>query len=127
MTGAADLLTSSLEASDAVGPDHFQANLPGLLPNELDEEEEAEPADDFNAEEATSAGAEQFDWLTEDCVVIERQTAIAVYRNRRGHVVIRAESNCDDDDRFILLGTESALRSLIVALQEELKAGELQP
>ncbi|WP_202332666.1 hypothetical protein [Mesorhizobium sp. L-8-3] len=66
---------------------------------------------------------ETFDWFTDEAVIVERQPSIAVYRNPRGHVVIRAEGDGYDEDTFIYLSTEQALKALIAALQRELQEG----
>ena len=49
---------------------------------------------------------------------MEQQRSIAVYRNARNHVAIRAEGEGYDaygDDKVILLSTTDALKALIVA------------
>lgn len=82
----------------------------------LDLETEAQPA----------SGAEMpFDWFGDDGdVVVESQSSIAVYRNRRGHVVIRADGQVEgDEDSFIHLSTPTALKALIDRLQRELREG----
>lgn len=40
---------------------------------------------------------DDFDWFTSKEVIIERQPSIAVYRNGRDHIVIRAENEFDPD------------------------------
>ncbi len=69
-----------------------------------------------------------FDWFTCEEVIIERQQSIAVYRNERDHIVIRAESDSADADAdsFIILGTAKALDRLLDALLREKKAGGLR-
>ena len=58
----------------------------------------------------------------EDCVVVEEQPPIAVYRNRRNHLIIRSQGNgYDDEDSFVHVGTPQSLKLLIAALQRELK------
>ena len=64
----------------------------------------------------------EFDWFKDESVIVERQASIAVYRNKREHVVIRAEGADEDEDMFIFLSTDEALKALISALQRELKA-----
>lgn len=67
---------------------------------------------------------EPFDWFEEESVIVERQPSIAVYRNPRGHVVIRGEGHgYDEEDAFIYLATPDAIKALIVALQRELREG----
>ena len=86
-----------------------QAVLPGLEAKPINPKEE--PDDDF-------------DWFRDKAVIVEQQRSIAVYRNARNHVVIRAEGDgYDADDKVILLATTDALKALIVALQREMKEG----
>ena len=85
-----------------------QAVLPGL---------EAEPINPKHE-------PDDFDWLRDEAVIVEQQRSIAVYRNARNHVAIRAEGEgYDVDDKVILLATNEALKALIVALQREMKEG----
>lgn len=67
----------------------------------------------------------EMDWHESEHIIIEQQQAVAVYRNPRNHVVIRqeAESGNPEDDPFIRLGTDEAVRALISALQRELRNG----
>ena len=88
-----------------------QAFIPGLEAEPINPKEE--PDDDF-------------DWFRDEAVIVEQQRSIAVYRNARNHVVIRAEGegyDADGDDKVILLSTSNALKALIVALQREMKEG----
>jgi hypothetical protein len=67
---------------------------------------------------------EEFNWHTDDSIIVESQPALAVYRNGRGHVVVRAEAiGIQDEDSFIFLATADSVKGLITALQRELKAG----
>ncbi|MGR9169588.1 hypothetical protein [Rhizobium sp. KDH_Rht_773_N] len=61
-----------------------------------------------------------FDWTGADLdsVVIEEQRSIAVYRNKFGSIVIRAED--PDEDRCIVLSSDEAVRTLIQALKDEM-------
>ena len=64
----------------------------------------------------------EFDWDTDDSVCVVEQPAVAAYRNRFGHVVIRCRAlNPDDEDGFVHLTTPESLKLLIGALQRELK------
>jgi hypothetical protein len=96
-----------------------QIDFPGfqLSGSESDSSAAAEPSQ-TSPEPAT---ATEFDWLTEDCVVVEEQPPIAVYRNRRDHLIIRSRRDCDDEDGFVFVGTPEALKLLITALQRELR------
>lgn len=70
------------------------------------------------------SGHEPFDWFAEESVIGERQPSIAVYRNPRGHVVIRGEGHgYDEEDALIFLATPDAIKALIAALQRELREG----
>lgn len=43
-----------------------------------------------------------FDWLTDDSVILEPRRALAVYVNQRGEVVLRQQRDWDeDDDSFV--------------------------
>ncbi|ODT22157.1 MAG: hypothetical protein ABS35_15490 [Kaistia sp. SCN 65-12] len=68
-----------------------------------------------------SSDRDAFDWFVDEAVIVERQPSIAVYRNAREHVVIRAEGQPYDDDTFIFLATNEAVEALIAALQRELR------
>ncbi|WET74102.1 hypothetical protein [Rhizobium croatiense] len=68
-----------------------------------------------------SAGQlDDFDWTGADLesVIIEEQRSIAVYRNKFGSIVIRAED--PDEDRCIVLSSDDAVRALIQALKDEM-------
>lgn len=97
-----------------------QHTIPDLEPNT--------PAPVLESKQTTEPGAaeEPFDWWTNDDgdVIVKSQQAVAVYRNRRGHVVIRGERQVDgDEDSFIYLSTPAALKALIDRLQRELREG----
>jgi len=70
---------------------------------------------------AVEPDSSDFDWLSEGCVVVEDQPPIAVYRNRRNHLVIRSRRDGDEDDQCVFIGTPENLKLLIAALQRELK------
>lgn len=73
-----------------------------------------------------SPAGDKFDWWTntDGDLIVESQQAIAVYRNRRNHVVIRGERQVEgDEDQFIHLSTPTALKALIDRLQRELREG----
>jgi len=65
--------------------------------------------------------ANQFDWAEEDCVVLQEQLSVAVYRNKRDGIVIRQEGAYGDDDHFVVLRDDAAARTLIDAIQRELE------
>ncbi|RWE26664.1 MAG: hypothetical protein EOS41_05915 [Mesorhizobium sp.] len=65
----------------------------------------------------------EIDWCNGQEVIIERQTAIAVYTNQAAGIVIRQEREWDEeDDTFIVLSTPEAARRIIEAIQRELAA-----
>lgn len=92
------------------------AQLPGLDPAAA-----AAVAAIIATPPADTEKPEDFDWFRDECVIIERQTSIAVYRNERQHVVIRSEGDGFEEDRFIIFSTEEALQALITSLQRELR------
>lgn len=78
---------------------------------------------EFTPKPPPASKPEEFDWFESEAVIVERQPSIAVYRNPRDHVVIRAEGPGDDEDAFIFLATDQAIKALIAALQRELREG----
>lgn len=66
----------------------------------------------------------EFDWFTDDSVVIREQMQTAVYRNRVNAIVIRQEGNgFEPEDQFVILRDADAVRTLIAVLERELKDG----
>jgi len=64
----------------------------------------------------------EFDWISDDSIIIQKQPPVAVYRNRADAVVIRQEgSGYDDGDHFVMLAGATEVRMLIAALQRELR------
>jgi hypothetical protein len=77
-------------------------------------------------EKRAGGETEPFDWWTNDDgdTVVESQMAIAIYRNRRGHVVIRGERQVEgEEDSFVYISTAAALKAVIDRLQRELREG----
>jgi hypothetical protein len=65
--------------------------------------------------------SENFSW-DDGNVIIESVSAVAVYSNPKGHLVIRQEARGNhDEDAFIII-PPSQVGDLIVALQAEVKA-----
>ena len=95
-----------------------QIDLPGF---KLSGREFDEPTPKVGPVPTPAAGPDEFDWLTEDCGVVEEQPPIAVYRNKRNHLVIRSRRDGDDEDAFVFVGTPQNLKLLITALQRELR------
>ena len=53
---------------------------------------------------------DDFDWGTDDSVVLHEQRATAVYQNRFGGLVIRQEKTWDEEsDPFIVIGAENTV------------------
>jgi hypothetical protein len=64
----------------------------------------------------------KIDWNNSEDVIVREQRSIAVYRNRYGGVVILEEAGAlDDEDMWMVLSSQEALRRLIAALQEHLE------
>lgn len=93
-----------------------QIELPGITISSWEFEGERQPESPSKPENST-----EFDWLAEDCIIVEEQPSIAVYRNKRNHVVIRRRADGDDEDAFVFVGTPEGLKLLITALQRELR------
>ena len=99
-----------------------QAVLPGLLA-------QSKPATSLSfdgtmrAPEVGDDEPAEFDWMRDEAVIVEQQRSIAVYRNPRDAVVVRADGDGYADDAFIILSTDLALKAIIAALQREAKRG----
>jgi hypothetical protein len=53
---------------------------------------------------------DDFDWATDDSVILQEQRATAVYQNRFGGLVIRQEKTWDEEsDPFIVIGPENTV------------------
>jgi hypothetical protein len=53
---------------------------------------------------------DDFDWGSDDSIVLHEQRATAVYQNRFGGLVIRQEKTWDEEhDPFIVIGAENAV------------------
>jgi hypothetical protein len=63
---------------------------------------------------------DKFNWSTDDSVLLGEQFATAVYRNKRGAIVIRQEGVGSDDDHFVILRDPEAVGRLVAALQNEI-------
>jgi hypothetical protein len=66
------------------------------------------------------AGPDDFDWDTEECVVLREQRATAVYRNRLGEVIIRQKSPWPDEDVFVYLSPENEV-AFMEGMAEQLR------
>lgn len=53
---------------------------------------------------------DDFDWATDDAVILHEQRATAVYHNKYGGLVIRQEKTWDEEsDPYIVIGAENAV------------------
>jgi hypothetical protein len=76
--------------------------LPKLLPAVI------EPPKPENAPRATPEPSGEFDWSSDDSIVLHHQPAVAVYINEAGGLTIRQERNWDEDqDTIIAIAPES--------------------
>jgi hypothetical protein len=53
-----------------------------------------------------SAGPDDFDWSTDNSVVVKPQPGVAVYENKAGDVVIRTQDITGDEDHFAFIAPE---------------------
>jgi hypothetical protein len=54
---------------------------------------------------------ERFDWIADDSVIVEKQLPIAIYLNRRNHIVIRQEADVySDEDAVILIAPQNIMQ-----------------
>jgi hypothetical protein len=60
----------------------------------------------------------EFDWTDDESIVVKRQSAIAVYRNDAGDVVIRAEREWDRDEDSAVIVCAENIPALILALEK---------
>jgi hypothetical protein len=65
------------------------------------------------------AGPDDFDWRTDDSVVVKPRPGIAVYNNRSGDVVIRTQNTDGDEDDFAFI-SPAGLPAVIKALKDHL-------
>lgn len=98
-----------------------QIDLPGFkLSTSCDSDE---PEQETGPEPTQAVDPGHFDWDSDDSVCVVEQPAVATYRNRYSHVVIRCRApDPYDEDGFVHITTPDALKLLIAALQRELKA-----
>ena len=64
-------------------------------------------------------GSDNFDWRSDDSIILGYQPATAVYRNACNAVVIRQEGAGYDDDQFVILRDDEAVHRLVAALHVE--------
>ena len=63
---------------------------------------------------------QEFKWDDDEDVVVKPVQAIAVYRNKAEHIVIRQEQNAYQDDDSYIVVPRSELPKLIEALNRQL-------
>jgi hypothetical protein len=62
---------------------------------------------------------DRFDWFDDDSIILEEQLPIAIYFNKRDHLIIRQEGRGGDEDAFIYVAPQNIprfieqLRSLV--------------
>jgi hypothetical protein len=53
---------------------------------------------------------DDFDWFTDESVVLKAQPATAIYHNAKGHIVIRQERSwAEDSDPYVTIAPENAV------------------
>lgn len=58
-------------------------------------------------------GVEDFDWNTDDSIILKEQRATAVYHNKLGELIIRQRAAWDDDrDTFVYIMPENVVAFL---------------
>jgi hypothetical protein len=64
-----------------------------------------------------------FDWANDECVVLHKQPAIAVYPNNMGTIVIRQERDWDEDeDTIIVTASLEGAEAIAQAILREVEA-----
>ncbi|MDX3970079.1 MAG: hypothetical protein QHD01_26240 [Bradyrhizobium sp.] len=54
--------------------------------------------------------SEDFDWNTDDSIILREQRATAAYRNRAGELIIRQQAAWDqDEDTFVYISPENEI------------------
>ena len=71
-----------------------------------------------------AAGSDNFDWRSDDSIILRYQPATAVYRNACNTVVIRQEGAGYEDDQFVILRDAEAVNRLVAALHDEVGGGQ---
>jgi hypothetical protein len=58
--------------------------------------------------EASASDADDFDWNTDDSIILREQRATAAYHNKAGELIIRQRASwCDDEDTFVYISPEN--------------------
>lgn len=81
---------------------------------------------------ATMRKDPDFDWLTDDSVILEPRRALAVYLNQKGEVVLRQQADwpSDEDDIWITFpanDAEHVANQIIRLVNSQLTEGRLMP
>ena len=68
---------------------------------------------------AFGATADDFDWDTDDAVILKEQRATAVYHNKAGELIIRQRASwCDEGDTFVYVTPENVTAFLEAAAKK---------
>jgi len=65
---------------------------------------------------APGALTETFDWCEDSSIVLREQSAVAVYTNNTGDLVIRQERRWDEDDDTCIIITKENAQALLDAV-----------
>lgn len=68
---------------------------------------------------AFGATIDDFDWDTDDAVILKEQRATAVYHNKAGELIIRQRASwCDEGDTFVYVTPENVTAFLEAAAKK---------
>ncbi|MFL9827181.1 hypothetical protein [Rhodoplanes sp. SY1] len=73
--------------------------------------------------DSEAADIDDFDWDENDSIVLQEQRATAVYRNKRGALVIRQERSWDEEDDTFIVISRTNEQAFIDRLCDELGIG----
>lgn len=91
---AEDRLDYAIERAIAKSEDKADEPAPVKAPDKV---EVNPPSDDFN-------------WNTDDSIILREQRATAAYRNRAGELIIRQQASWDEDeDTFVYISPENEI------------------
>jgi hypothetical protein len=78
---------------------------------------------DAIAERAREIESDDFNWNTDDAVILKEQRATAVYHNRMGELIVRQKAAWDDDaDSFVFVTPEN-LNAFIDGIAARIRQG----
>jgi hypothetical protein len=96
-------------------PSHIDPESPAFKADlaKIEKIEKAEAAQAVLAHAVPSDNGEDFDWDTDDAVILKEQRATAVYHNRRGELIIRQRAAWDDEgDTFVYITPDNVVAFL---------------